>query len=521
MSSADIERIGSSIARRALHGVAATRQIETAAASALPPFTLMARAGEAVARLALALAPHAQRVVVFSGPGNNGGDGFEAAMRLRAFGKACRVVRVGSASHQPPDAAQAHARAVASGVEVVLADDEAALGDAAQAADFVIDALLGIGARRPLDGALAAAVRRIAALRAAGAHVLAVDVPSGLDAESGRPSGADAVVAHDTLAMLTLKPGLFTADGRDHAGRVWLASLGADAAALLAQPSPTAWLVGSRDTTAALAPRQHAQHKGSFGDVAIVGGAPGMGGAALLAAQAALAAGAGRVFVELLEPGSATSGTATPMLDPARPELMWRPDWSKGGAQSLGSATVVCGCGGGDAVRSVLPRLLSAAARLVLDADALNAIAADTGLQALLAARARHGQPTVLTPHPLEAARLMGTDAAAIQAGRREAAQAIAERFGAVVVLKGSGSVIAAPGDVPRINTTGNASLGTAGTGDVLAGWLGGRWAAGGRSAFDAATGAVIEHGAAAEPARAGPLRAADLVESLYRNSRR
>jgi hydroxyethylthiazole kinase-like uncharacterized protein yjeF len=253
------------------------------------------------------------------------------------------------------------------------------------------------------------------------------------------------------------------------------------------------------------------QHKGSFGDVAVVGGAPGMVGAALLAARAAHAAGAGRVFVEMLD-GEALA------LDPLRPELMFRHGWTQGAAGTLAQSTVVCGCGGGDAVRASLPRLLSLAARLVLDADALNALAADPSLATLLLARSRRHAGTVLTPHPLEAARLLGSSTAEVQADRLSAARSLAGRFQCVVVLKGSGSIVAAPGHTPRINATGNASLATAGTGDVLAGWLGGRWAqSASAEPFSLAVQAVAEHGAAAHPHALGPMRAGDLIEALHR----
>ena len=198
---------------------------------------------------------------------------------------------------------------------------------------------------------------------------------------------------------------------------------------------------------------------------------------------------------------------------------MLRPGWWQGAAAAVELSTVVCGCGGGDAVRAALPRLVGLASRLVLDADALNAVAVDTALRTVLAARASRDRATILTPHPLEAARLLGTTTQAVQADRLGAAIALAERYRATVVLKGSGSVIATPGEAPRISATGNASLATAGTGDVLAGWIGGRWRPG-TTAFDAATLAVVEHGAAAEPAQAGALRAADLIERLYRRGR-
>jgi ADP-dependent NAD(P)H-hydrate dehydratase / NAD(P)H-hydrate epimerase len=169
----------------------------------------------------------------------------------------------------------------------------------------------------------------------------------------------------------------------------------------------------------------------------------------------------------------------------------------------------------------VLPRLLSRARRLVIDADALTALASDTALAALLRTRAARGLATILTPHPLEAARLLGCSTVEVQADRLEAARELAQRFACVAVLKGSGTIVASPDETPRINSTGNASLATAGTGDVLAGWLAGRWAAtpAGEevaAAFVSARQAAAEHGAAAEPQPLGALRAGDLIERLY-----
>ena len=520
-----IERIDSGIGRRPLHGIASLRRSEALALAGVAPFTLMARAGDAVARLALAVAPHARRVVVFAGPGNNGGDGIEAASRLQAFGKPVRVVLVAAPDKLPADAARALERARAAGVECrsfgdrdgILDGADGTDGDDDDDCDLVIDALLGIGATRPPDGAIGRAVDCIARFAARGAQVLAVDAPTGLDSERGSVAGC-AVVATDTLSLLALQPGLLTGAGRDHAGRLWLATLGPHDGA--AEVAPDAWLVGRGDLTCAAAPRRHAQHKGSFGDVAVVGGASGMAGAAWLAARAALAAGAGRVFVDLLGADAVNAPLNTDAVDPIRPELMLRGGWWRADAAVLAAATVVCGCGGGAAVRAALPRLLSTAKRLVLDADALNAVAADTALQSLLAARHGRGLSTVLTPHPLEAARLLGSDTARVQADRLAAARGLAERYRSVVVLKGSGTVIAAPNALARIGATGNASLASAGTGDVLAGWLGGRWSSSAADAFDAATRAVIEHGAAAEPERPGAVRAADLIELLHMRSR-
>ncbi len=499
-----MERIDSGTSIRALFGRAATRRLEADATESLAPQELMRRAGAAVARLALALAPHAQRVWIAAGPGNNGGDGLEAALQLREWGKDAGVLLVGDAAALPVDAAAAFARARAGGVAVDVRAGSLGRNDIA------IDALLGIGASRAPTDRLADTIRTLNALAC---PVLAIDVPSGLDVDTGQPFGADCLRARATLALLTLKPGLFTADGRDAAGHVWFDALGVD----MGRRKPDAWLAGTgADRPSAVRP--HASHKGSFGDVAVVGGASGMIGAALLAARAAHAAGAGRVYVGLLGAPRASG------LDPQRPELMFRPDWCNEPAHVLAGTTVVCGCGGGNAVHKILPRLLSLVRWLVLDADALNAVAADSGLQSMLVARARRGLQTVLTPHPLEAARLLDRNTGDVQADRLRAAHALAHRYAATVVLKGSGTVVAAPDRVPVLAATGNAALASAGTGDVLAGWLGGLWAQADRaaadSAFESAWRAVVDHGAAGEPPAPGALRAADLVEVLYRRLR-
>jgi len=195
---------------------------------------------------------------------------------------------------------------------------------------------------------------------------------------------------------------------------------------------------------------------------------------------------------------------------------MFRRHWWQAADEVLAQTTVVCGCGGGDAVRAVLPRVLSTSGRLVLDADALNAVAQDSALQSLLRSRAARGRGTVITPHPLEAARLLGMSVAEVQQDRLHAARELAQRFGCVALLKGSGTVIAAPGEILRINPTGNASLATAGTGDVLAGLIGGLWAQQeSAAALDIASTAAYRHGRAADLHGAGPLLANDLIEAL------
>ena len=487
-----------------LYDVAAVRLIEHRAAQALAPHTLMQRAGLSVARLALALAPHARCIWVACGPGNNGGDGFEAALHLHRWGKRVVVTWTGLPPGKvelPPDAQTSRQRALAAGVPMT--------SEAPQDFDLSIDALLGIGAsldpNRPQNAVMQDWLQR---MHTGAAPRLSVDLPTGLNADTGTTSFANttkSIAANAcmtganglfTLSLLTLKPGLFTASGRDCAGEVWFDDLGINPAGManpLFLAKPCAWLLGAdRAGTALRAQAAHASHKGSFGDVAVLGGESAershMAGAALLAARAALHAGAGRVFVALL--GDVPAMT----VDPEQPELMFRaPD-----ALDMAAQVIVCGCGGGDRVKSVLPQVLSATRRVVLDADALNAIALDSQLQTLLKARASRGCLTILTPHPLEAARLMGCSATAVQADRLGMARQLAVRFGCVVVLKGSGTVIAAPDEPALINSTGNALLATAGTGDVLAGMVGACLARG-MGAVDAAAAAVFTHGRKAD----------------------
>ena len=480
-----------------LFSTASTRVLEQAAARFLPSHTLMQRAGLAVARLAMALAPHSRTVWIACGPGNNGGDGLEAAMHLRRQGRRVVVTWLGHPESAPSDARASWEGALSVGVEWADSSPQGLTRD-----DLCIDALLGIGVSsarqtpaRPLDGRMQQCLQALRALQAEATPLLAVDVPSGLDADTGQfaagfataaPTGAGA--GHYTLSLLTLKPGLFTASGRDAAGQVWLDNLGIDPAQIGHGP-PDAWLSAPPEPPS----RTHASHKGSYGDVAVVGGeglaARGMGmtGAALLAASAALHSGAGRVLVALLDDGHLP-------LDAQQPELMFR----RFDALMLEDLTVVCGCGGGQAVAPVLPAVITRAARLVLDADALNIIATRKDLCALVAARSQRGLPTVLTPHPLEAARLLGLTTAEVQGDRLESAQQLADAFQCVAVLKGSGSVIASPDGTSALNPTGNARLATAGTGDVLAGMVGARLAAGVHAAH-AARGAVYLHGQAAD----------------------
>jgi ADP-dependent NAD(P)H-hydrate dehydratase / NAD(P)H-hydrate epimerase len=473
-----------------LYSVIEIRNIEQASLAKLPPGILMQRAGLAVAKLALkllAVAPEYAKVLVLAGPGNNGGDALEAACQLAQAGAQVSIMLHAEPERQSADARQALSRAQSSSARFL---DPALLADSAEISSsisatrwaLIIDGLFGIGLARALTGDVRILVDAVNRLRC---PVLALDVPSGLDADTGVIVGGDAGVAlqaSHTLTFIADKPGLHTGHGRDIAGKVHVARLDIDLEDF--QPA-RACLNGPELFRSALRPRPHASHKGSFGDVAILGGAPGMAGAPLLAARAATRCGAGRVFALFVD--------NAPAYDSGQPELMCRlaRDFD------FTSSIVVAGPGLGTSAtaRELLLRVLNVAKPVVLDADALNLLAADSALQQLVTQRSA---ATLITPHPLEAARLLGISSAKVQANRPEAARSLARQLNAIAVLKGSGSIIAETNGNIVINPTGNPGLASAGTGDVLAGICGALLAQGWPAA-QAARGAVWLHGRAAD----------------------
>ncbi|WP_293781302.1 NAD(P)H-hydrate dehydratase [uncultured Oxalicibacterium sp.] len=490
-----------------LYPVGAIRRIEEAALRSLPPFSLMQRAGAAGAQLALEIVSErmqgAQRppnILILAGPGNNGGDALEAA-HLLASSCEVSVMLLGAADTLPADAQIALQRANASHLHWLEAD---ALHITDQKWDLIIDGVFGIGLARPITGTIAALINHV---NASNVPVLSLDVPSGLDADTGNVVGKEngcAVHATVTLTFIGDKPGLHTGDGRDHAGEVRVASLDIDPAYLHA----TRMQVGSiAHFSEQLKPRRHNSHKGTYGDVVILGGAPGMLGAAVLAARTAAKLGAGRVYMATLDPQFA--------LDVQQPEIMCR----SAEELTLDQHALIVGPGLGTtrAAQTIVAKALQANSPLVLDADALNLLALEPGLQKKLGVR---HQPTIFTPHPLEAARLLDCDTAAIQADRISAARTLASRLHATVILKGSGSITAEPGEGRIvINPTGNPALATAGAGDVLSGVCGAllaqNW-----PAWQAAVAAAWLHGHAADQLVArgiGPigLTASELIPEI------
>ena len=462
-----------------LYTVAQLRAIEAAAYAGLAPGTLMQRAGSAAAAFAMQLLGQRRDkpVLVLAGPGNNGGDALEMAAMLADGGIDTLVLHLPGQRDASSETASAHERARAGSVGFIdmLPPD----GDWA----LVVDGLFGIGLSRPIDDEYREVIASLASMRC---PILALDVPSGLDADTGAVVGPDgvAVRATHTITFLGDKPGLHTADGRDHAGLVHVDMLGVGPEHL---PQSQARLGTDEVFAHRLAPRRQNTHKGSFGDVAIVGGAQGMAGAPVLAARGALYAGAGRVFVAMLD------SSPGPGYDSVQPEIMFR----SADEFDMDRRTLVIGpgMGGSAGAMRLLARALDSDSPLVIDADAITLIGASPDLLARVAARTA---PTVLTPHPLEGARLLGQDAAAIQADRLAAAREMARRTGSTVILKGSGSVIAQANGELVINPTGNAGLATAGSGDVLAGICGALLAQG-WPAWEAASGAAWIHGAAAD----------------------
>ena len=573
--------------------LATIRRLEGRWLDEAEPGELMACAGAAVARVAMAMwknLPAHAPVILLVGPGNNGGDALVAGRILRRAGLAVWAAGMPGLDTTPPEAEDARAaweawRAdgqVIHGFEQVAdwlwpdgnAPDDDPEGDDSDVPPaepaLIIDGLFGIGLARPLAGRVAGLVRRVNRARV---PVLAIDVPSGLDADRGAPvGGADAPVmqARQTVTMIADKPGLHTGAGLRHAGRVWVAPLSdlpleAELGALEAVDGPAdggEWrdlpteaeaetdpddghdfddsgmddagadapcpadkdgsphdlpgVLLTAPLAAALLPaRARDAHKGNGGDVLVVGGRLGMAGAARLAAQGAAGAGAGRVWIAVEEEdcpqtgateesGSLrpeddvedkqalaadagawdsdasvavpedeaaddeadapqdASGKARQLVDPLHPEIM-RFVWDADAALPGAAPVLVVGCGlvQDETAQQWLEHALASQAPLVIDADALG-----------LLTEAPEAPCSILTPHPLEAARLLGVSVADVQADRPACARALAERFEAVAVLKGAGTVVAAPDGRLAINTSGHPVLATAGTGDVLAGTI-------------------------------------------------
>jgi NAD(P)H-hydrate epimerase len=416
----------------------------------IPGYTLMTRAGEAALRAVQDVWPHARRIVVVCGPGNNGGDGYVLARLARERRLDVSVVSLSSVNELRGDAARAYEDFERAGGRILQWSAEV-LRDA----DLIVDAMFGTGLSRPLD---AASTTIVQAINASETPVLALDIPSGLHADSGAVLGI-AVRAHCTITFVGLKLGFYLGSGPDYIGQLRFDALGLDEAAL-AQVPASALRIDEQELREALPPRSRTAHKGLHGDVLIIGGGIGMAGAARLAGEAALRCGAGRVTV-------ATHPQNVGAVGAARPELMCRGVQRESELEVLIERADVLAIGPGlgqdEWSKQMLQGVMRSERPAVLDADALNLLG-----QALpSSARASR---RILTPHPGEAARLLGITTREVQANRLNAARLIAQRYASVVVLKGAGSIVMTGDGLPHICDRGNPGMASPGMGDVLTG---------------------------------------------------
>jgi hydroxyethylthiazole kinase-like uncharacterized protein yjeF len=452
------------------------RALERSAAERAGAAPLMPLAGLAAAEYARELlGDNGRKVLVLAGPGNNGGDAFELAAHLKSWFYRVEVVFTGDEHQLSEDALAALRKWRECGGNTYAAPP------AALRPDLVVDGLFGIGLARPLDGRYA---ELIAAVNRLPGRKLALDIASGINADTGAIMGA-AVRATHTISFIALKPGLLTLDGPDYCGDIRVAELGLDLHALFAGGGAT---IGQESLRRALGPRPRNFHKGMAGSVGVLGGAGGMVGAALLAGRAALKLGAGKVFLGLLS-------EHPPAIDYSQPELMLRTPRELLETGLITAFAVGPGMGTVKSAEQLLREVLDASVPLVLDADALNLVASSKTLQARLPKRSAR---CVLTPHPAEAARLLGCTTEAVQADRIKAAGELAQRYRAVVVLKGNGSIVSSADAGWQINTSGNPGMASAGMGDVLTGMIASLLAQG-ADARAAAAAATWLHGAAAD----------------------
>jgi hydroxyethylthiazole kinase-like uncharacterized protein yjeF len=433
----------------------------------VPSLLLMENAGRGAAEIVeRAVATSGGRVVVVAGGGNNGGDGFVVARRLLTRGHFCQVFLTCPAEQLRGDARITHDALLA--VDGFVAGDALvgrarAMEEALRGADVIVDGIFGTGLDRDVTGPLAELIREINSARG---HRIALDIPSGLCADTGRVLGA-AVRAHQTVTFAHPKLGLLTPRGGEHAGRIHLADIGIPSR-LLDEVGWSAELVEPNDVTALLAPRARGAHKGGSGRVVVIAGSPGKTGAALLVARGALRAGAGLVTIatfaetaRALDRRVLEAMTASIALEHLETDLERALD---------GADAVVIGPGLGldeQARRLVDHVVLRQDVPKVVDADALTHLAGR--LKDLRSASGR----MLLTPHPGELGRLLGMDAGRVEADRFAALERAVDESHAAVLLKGAHTLVGAPGVRPVINSTGSPVLATGGSGDVLAGVAG------------------------------------------------
>jgi hydroxyethylthiazole kinase-like uncharacterized protein yjeF len=433
----------------ALYTASQVRELDRIAIgeAGIPGYTLMSRAGEACWEILQVRWPQARSLLVLCGTGNNGGDGFVVACRALAADWQVRVLLLGDAAQLRGDASTAYAAFMAAGGQAAPFTANAGMD-----ADIIVDAMLGTGVDRPLTGDWLVAVERV---NRSARPVLAVDLPTGLQADTGAVAGA-AIRADVTVTFIGRKAGLYTGAGPDYTGETHFSDLGVPGA-VYQQVPPAGRLLRQPAYGPLAGPRARTAHKGRHGHVLVVGGGEGMAGAARLAGEGALRCGAGLVTV-------ATHPVHAAFVGAACPELICHGVATAQELRTLIKAASVLlvgpGLGRSRWAQALLATVLEFPQPLVIDADALN----------LLAGAPAKRPHQVLTPHPGEAARLLHQDVAAVQCDRFAAARAITEQYGGTTVLKGAGTVIHADGQLPVVCAAGNPGMATAGMGDVLAG---------------------------------------------------
>lgn len=426
------------------------RQIEEYLLSLEPQPQLMELAGKTIADITVKVATDQTRsILVLAGPGNNGGDAYVAARHLKESNFNVTVVEPIKQDSGSPEKKNAIIKwkEIGGTTENIINDD--------QSYDVVIDGLFGIGLKRAISGAISKLIQRINNQRS---KVISIDIPSGLNASTGDIMGS-CIKADHTVTFLGYKVGLHTGQGPDYSGTIHFSDLTMSDHPRIENHG---YLIGSDVLENVLAPREKSSHKGTYGQLAIIGGSEGMVGAALLSGRAALKLGAGRVFIGFLETNS-----DKPTIDWGQPELML---WDAMSLVSMGNITCIAigpGLGNSDEAYKVLEEALVQPVPILLDADALNIIAEQP---TLLGQIDKRNIPTIMTPHPGEASRLLGCSIEEIQTNRVQAALDISIKFNAEVVLKGVGSVCAFSEGNWFINTTGNPGMASAGMGDVLTG---------------------------------------------------
>jgi len=437
---------------------------------------LMARAGSAALATIKNKWPQAERLLIISGTGNNGGDGFELARQAVEANYRVVVFQVGE-DKLGTETMAARDALLATGIQVQQFEGSF------PSTDVIVDALLGTGLNRIIEGEYKAAIEAINKNKRA--PVLSLDVPSGLHADTG--SAMDiAVKATTCLSFIGLNKGLFIGEGPNYSGTVCFDSLQIPSALYKKFP-PIARRVSLEIDGARLAPRERTGHKGLYGHLLIIGGDHGMPGAARVAAEAGARVGAGLISI-------GTREVHSPILNQARPELMCYGVEDTNDITPLikraNSLTVGPGLGQSAWSESLFNKAIESNLPMVVDADALN----------MLSKNPKHYDNWVLTPHPGEAARLLGCSSEEIQADRFKAVQELQNRYGGIAVLKGSGTLIYNGTAPTRLSTWGNPGMGSGGMGDVLAGIIGGLLAQG-FPPMEAACVGVTLHGMAADKA--------------------